>query len=110
LVVLGILPGSGYVYRTNKLVNSGSYWDLNGNTISGTNWMGSINFQDVRFRAGNRPSMIISSGLSAADINAGFVGINNTAPTARFHVDCIGGNAAGSGASEILKEVQVIYW
>ncbi|OSZ79452.1 hypothetical protein CAP35_14730 [Chitinophagaceae bacterium IBVUCB1] len=97
---LVIDPTTGYVYNSNTPVG-GNDWTLNGNTISSTNYLGTINNEDIRFRTyfsqPNSVRMIIkgspSNNNNIADPMAGFVGINTLSPTARLHINCNDGNA-----------------
>jgi hypothetical protein len=56
-------------------------WDTNGNsgTDPATNFIGTTDDEDLRFRTDNTFRM----GLTGAD---GFLGINTTTPAARFHM------------------------
>lgn len=110
LTTLAIDP-LGYVFRTNVPLNGGNKWDLLGNTITSSNFMGTINNEDIRFNTytsgsspfSNSQRMVIKGSSSGTqnDPMAGFVGVNTASPTARFHVDCANGNTQASGISDI---------
>jgi hypothetical protein len=110
LTTLAIDP-LGYVFRTNVPLNGGNKWDLLGNTITSSNFMGTINNEDIRFNTytsgsspfSNSQRMVIKGSSSGTqnDPMAGFVGVNTASPTARFHVNCANGNTQASGISDI---------
>ncbi len=94
---------NGYVYNSGIGINSGNYWDLNGNSITAQNFLGTTNGQDLRIRTWNVQRAVMLAGATANSINSGFFGLNTTAPTARLHVNCANGNGEG-GLSDVRFE------
>jgi hypothetical protein len=86
------IDGNGYVYNSGIGLGSGNYWDVNGNSITTQNFLGTTNGQDLRIRTWNVQRGVVASGVTASSFNSGFLGWNTAVPTARLHVDCINGN------------------
>lgn len=98
------IDANGYVFNTGVDITNvggvGTAWNLTGNSAIATDWLGTSNLQDLRIRVNNRPSVLVKSGTSVGDLQAGFVGINTTSPTARLHVECNSGNE-NNGLSDV---------
>lgn len=81
-------------------------WDLNGNSLTGTEFIGSVNAADVIFKTDSVERMRITS--------SGKIGINITSPTADFEL--IGDNGFlisgthGSGASQVFTGDRLVYY
>ncbi len=85
------IDGEGYVYNTGIPAGSSSIdWHVVGNTANAADYIGTNNNIPFRFYTNGTERMRIND--QGQDFDAGFVGINETAPTARLHVDCGGGN------------------
>jgi hypothetical protein len=73
------------------------YWTVDGNNIaSNRNIFGTLTDDDIRIvtNLNSAPDRgVIKGGNSST---GGYMGWNNTNPTARFHVDCINGNNPGN--------------
>ena len=75
-------PVTGRLYRSS--VNSsglGNAWLLNGNIIGTTEFMGSTNAQDVRFRSSNTQRMIIKA---AGTVGVNTIGAPGSNPSAEY--------------------------
>lgn len=82
------------------------YWKLQGNSITASNFLGTTNNDDIRFKTFGVQRAVIKgspTGLND-DPKAGFMGVNTGVPTARFHVNCSNGNVQGSGTSDVRFE------
>lgn len=70
------------------------YWRVTGNNINGSNNIfGTLTNDAINIQTNAANRGIITSGTSAT---AGFLGWNTMSPTARLHVNCLGGNNESS--------------
>ncbi len=84
-------------YKCKPRCEDECYWTVDGNNIqSGRNIFGTLTNDDIRIvsNMNTTPDRGVIKGGNAT--TGGYLGWNNTNPTARFHVDCINGNNPAS--------------
>jgi hypothetical protein len=103
--ILSIDP-AGYVYNTGVDISTlgGNDWSLNGNNANPGEYLGTNNDEDLRLYTRGTQKMMIK-GVGTAPAEEGFIGMNTSFPTARLHVDCIGGNGM-NGNGNWLSDVR----
>jgi len=96
---------SGYV--CGETCNDRCYWKLEGNTIiSGHNIFGTLSDDHIRIVTNSGSGIADRGIITGGDgVTGGYLGWNNTNPTARIHVDCINGNNPGN-APGALSDVR----
>lgn len=101
------IDANGYVYNSGVPVGGspGTAWNVLGNTIAGgNNLLGTNSAHDVILRTNGINKGILTSGTSGIFGDDGRFGWRTLNPTARFHLNCAGGNPEGSGTSDVRFE------
>lgn len=97
---------ANYADTSQYALNCLNSWDLNGNVLSGTEFIGSINATDVVFKTNNIERMRITSD--------GKVGVNSASPIADFEINGDNGflfsGTHGSGTSQTFTGDRLVYY
>ncbi|MFT7613565.1 MAG: hypothetical protein ACI9J3_002540 [Parvicellaceae bacterium] len=97
---------SNYADTAGYALNCINSWDLNGNSLAGTEFIGSINAEDVLFKTNNIERMRVTS--------SGKIGINTPAPQADFELTGDNGlifnGVLGAGASQTFTGDRLVWY
>ena len=95
-----------YADTAQYALNCLNSWDLNGNTLVGSEFIGSINAADVIFKTDSTERMRITSD--------GKIGVNSASPIADFEINGNNGflfsGTHGSGVSQVFTGDRLVYY